>query len=149
MHIGITIYKSINIVAESLQYKMAMSTRRLQRQNIREDEYDDFKDNPRSVFGGDHNTAVNEPPQSIRQSYFTLDALINPTSPLARFLFLGGGGSSSNNINADNGMPSMNDFKAISYGLALEPMHIRNERIIMLFEAYTIFGALFFNAVCE
>ena len=128
-----------------------MSTRRLQRQNIREED-DDFKDNPRSVFGGDHhNTAANEPPQSIRQSYFTLDALTNPTSPLARFLFLGGGGGSgsNNNINADDGMPSMNDFKAIFYSMALEPMHIRNERIIMIFEAYTIFGALFFNAVCE
>ena len=58
-----------------------MSTRRLNRQHIREDnddsDSDDFKDNPRSLFGGNHNTtaATFQTPQSLRQSYFILDAL--------------------------------------------------------------------------
>jgi len=47
----------------------------------------------------------------------------------------------------DHNMPSMNKFDASFYALALEPSEIRNERIIMLFEAYTIFGALFMASV--
>jgi len=31
-------------------------------------------------------------------------------------------------------MPSMGSWNALWFALALEPMHIRNERIIMLFE---------------
>ena len=145
-----------------------MSTRRLQRQNIREED-DDFKNNPRSIFGGNHNTtaATFQTPQSLRQSYFTLDALSNPTSPLARFLFVGGDSSNNANDNQDGGrershrrlswfqskedddksMQSLHDINSLWFSLTLEPMKIRNERIIMLFEAYTIFGTLFFNAV--
>lgn len=150
-----------------------MSTRRLNRQHIREDnddsDSDDFKDNPRSLFGGNHNTtaATFQTPQSLRQSYFILDALSNPTSSLARFLFVGGD-SSNNDSNKQDGdtrshrrmswfqskedndnssMQSLHDINSLWYALLLEPMKIRNERIIMLFEAYTIFGTLFFNAV--
>mmetsp|Transcript_20613 Transcript_20613/g.37552 ORF Transcript_20613/g.37552 Transcript_20613/m.37552 type:complete len:324 (+) Transcript_20613:79-1050(+) len=45
-------------------------------------------------------------------------------------------------------MTSMGMYSSTSfYALALEPMDIRNERIIMLFEAYAIFGALFMGAI--
>ena len=40
--------------------------------------------------------------------------------------------NTNDNINDD--MPSMGSWNAIWFALALEPMHIRNERIIMLFE---------------
>lgn len=40
-------------------------------------------------------------------------------------------------------MRSMRTSLAWFYSLALEPMSVRSERIIMLSEAYAIFGALF------
>ena len=43
----------------------------------------------------------------------------------------------------NNDLKRMGEWDAQWYALALEPTAIRNERIIMLFEAYAIFGALF------
>eukprot|EP00571_Detonula_confervacea_P008913 CAMPEP_0172327030 /NCGR_PEP_ID=MMETSP1058-20130122/58385_1 /TAXON_ID=83371 /ORGANISM="Detonula confervacea, Strain CCMP 353" /LENGTH=70 /DNA_ID=CAMNT_0013043961 /DNA_START=33 /DNA_END=242 /DNA_ORIENTATION=- len=39
----------------------------------------------------------------------------------------------------------MGSVRSWFYPLALEPMEVRRERIIMLAEAYAIFGALFLN----
>ena len=44
-------------------------------------------------------------------------------------------------------MPSMRDSDALWLALCLQPMNIRNELIIQLFEAIAIFAALFLNGV--
>mmetsp|Transcript_19309 Transcript_19309/g.41922 ORF Transcript_19309/g.41922 Transcript_19309/m.41922 type:complete len:409 (-) Transcript_19309:184-1410(-) len=108
-------------------------------------EEDDDRDRPRL-------------PQSLKQSYAILDALSDKDSKLARFLFVGKNGWESrhdtaqndgvcNNNSDDETMSSMGDSHAFFLALALEPTDIRNERIIQLFQAYAIFGALFMNGV--
>lgn len=99
------------------------------------------------------------PTQSLKQSSVFLDKLSDGNSDLAKFLFVGKDGwepsqqhgdnadeDITDNINEDE-MHSMGNTKAGLFALALEPMHIRNERIIQLFEAFAIFGALFVNVV--
>lgn len=75
-------------------------------------------------------------------------ALSEPNSELARFLLkntpndeVGEEGSGRRKCAAT----SMGTNRAWYYSLALEPMEVRRERIIMLAEAYAIFGALFLN----
>ncbi|KAL7552684.1 hypothetical protein ACHAWF_015913 [Thalassiosira exigua] len=137
---------------------MVVSTRHLHRKNLRRAgdalEYDDHDAN-------DHGPSPRHPritPQSLTQSSAVLEALSDANSKLARFLFIGGGAAAGQEESSwfssfrrgddgDDEMPSMGDVEAQCYALALEPMEIRNERIIMLFEGYAIFGALFMGAI--
>lgn len=107
--------------------------------------------------------ANDQRPQSRKQSCFLLDELSDKNSDLAKFLFIGTDGweasqrddtsdgdndeSKTNNNSEDEIMPSVGRNDTCFFALALEPMHIRNERIIQTFEAYAIFGALFMNCV--
>ena len=63
---------------------------------------------------------------------------------LRRFLFMGD--NNDNNGGDDDGddcaVVSMNKFDAIWYTLNLEPTEVQNERCIMIFECFSIFGAL-------
>lgn len=106
--------------------------------------------------------AKDQRPQSRKQSCAFLDELSDKNSALAKFLFIGTDGweasqrddtsdgdndeSKTNNNNEDE-MPSVGRNDTGFIALTLEPMHIRNARIIQIFEAYTIFGALFMNCV--
>ena len=123
---------------------MAVSTRHLHRQNLREasNENDDtFKEEgPHS--GVNHHWQP--PPQWLMQSHAVLDALSDENSELARFLFVRRGGNKEgndggsswfsrfcHNISAGNSsddveMPSMGMYTNWC-ALSLEPMKIRNE----------------------
>ncbi|KAL9182679.1 hypothetical protein ACHAXT_013331 [Thalassiosira profunda] len=86
------------------------------------------------------------------QSTAVMAALADEDSQLARFLFLGAGSgndardtSSGRPSNHDDDMPRMGTLEVASLALALEPMEARSVRIVQLFEAYAIFGALFMN----
>mmetsp|Transcript_19924 Transcript_19924/g.30780 ORF Transcript_19924/g.30780 Transcript_19924/m.30780 type:complete len:372 (-) Transcript_19924:264-1379(-) len=118
---------------------MSVATRQLHRKNLR-------RASEKSDDGG--LTAQNHliAPQAFNRSSAVLEALSDENSKLGRFLFLGGGDSFQEDGD-DDIMPSMNELEAKCYALALEPMEIRNERIIQLFEAYAIFGALFMAAI--
>ena len=59
---------------------------------------------------------------------------------IAKFLFGG------DNDTTDD-MPSMRDSDALWLALVMQPLNIRNELIIQLFEALAIFAALFLNGV--
>ncbi|KAL9185139.1 hypothetical protein ACHAXT_002916 [Thalassiosira profunda] len=56
---------------------------------------------------------------------------------LNRFLF----------ANGDDDCRSMGTMKSALYSLVVEAPEVRNERLIMAFEAFSIFGALFLNGV--
>jgi len=132
---------------------------------------DDLDHQPRGLTHHPQSTPA-QSPSRFKRSSAVFEALSDVNSKLARFLFLGGsaaaaedddeggltawfmsfrhrGGNHGNgNGNDDEDeMPSMSDARAVCYAMALEPMEIRNERVIQLFEAYAIFGALFMNAV--
>mmetsp|Transcript_9181 Transcript_9181/g.19827 ORF Transcript_9181/g.19827 Transcript_9181/m.19827 type:complete len:438 (-) Transcript_9181:181-1494(-) len=133
---------------------------------------DDLDHQPRGLTHHPQSTPPAQSPSRFKRSSAVFEALSDVNSKLARFLFLGGsaaaaedddeggltawfmsfrhrGGNHGNgNGNDDEDeMPSMSDARAVCYAMALEPMEIRNERVIQLFEAYAIFGALFMNAV--
>ena len=137
---------------------MAVSTRHLHHHNLRQSGDNDVFDEenqarPRVVHSSPHDT--------LKQSSAVLDALSDMNSDLARFLFVNRGQSYQqraedsaesrgarrvswfwfNNFttgeddeDGDDDMPGMNNMDAFSFALALEPMKIRNERVIMLFE---------------
>mmetsp|Transcript_22229 Transcript_22229/g.53859 ORF Transcript_22229/g.53859 Transcript_22229/m.53859 type:complete len:434 (-) Transcript_22229:338-1639(-) len=109
------------------------------------------------------------PGPARRKSSILVDALSDPNSELARFLLansdkqddeergffdgffnnpLESTFKSFRNIGRrmtadDNVIRSQKTSKSWFYSLALEPMEVRKDRIIMLAEAYAIFGALF------
>ncbi|KAL7540282.1 hypothetical protein ACHAXR_009998 [Thalassiosira sp. AJA248-18] len=89
-------------------------------------------------------------PRSLMQSHTVFgDHLSDVNSELARFLFVGRDCTQEEN-NSDNEveeLPSMGTFNVLWFTLALEPIKNRNERIIMIFEAFAIFGTLFMNGV--
>ena len=140
---------------------MAMSTRRLHHHNLQQDnisnyDSDDLKDNeqqhqPRTVLG--NYKPPNNKTSNMKESHAVLDALSDGNSQLAKFLFVGTNNNKeepqdsdnerrrkrrvswfTNDTNLKEDMPSMGSWNALWFALALEPMHIRNERIIMLFE---------------
>ena len=104
-------------------------------------------------------SGVASAPATNRFLLVVIDALSDTNSELARFLFMQQSipVDKKNTMwkslrtlenfavrNEDNGdMQSMRTSLAWFYSLALEPMSVRSERIIMLSEAYAIFGALF------
>jgi len=141
-----------------------MSTRRLHHHNLQQDnisnyDSDDLKENeqqhqPRTVLG--NYKPPNNKTSNMKESHAVLDALSDDNSQLAKFLFVG---CSNNNKEEsqdsdnddirrrkrraswfntkeedDTNIKSMGSWNALWFALALEPMHIRNERIIMLFE---------------
>lgn len=119
---------------------MVVSARHLHRRSLRDaGERDDAA--ARSPLGATRRRQSQ--PQSTGQSSSVLGALSDENSKLSRFLFIGGGGEETRS----DDMPSMRMWDAAFMALALEPLEIRNERIIMLFEAYAIFGALLLNGV--
>lgn len=102
------------------------------------------------------------PPRPMKQSTAVLDALSDVNSDLARFLFVGAGRGGEQDGSPDDmergrrlswfrslrhtsnaprdeaegrhSMLGMKTMDAHSYALALEPLQVRNERAIMLFE---------------
>ena len=91
----------------------------------------------------------------MKESHAVLDALSDGNSQLAKFLFVGSSNNKeakdnddgddqrrrkrrlswfTTNDNDDTNIKSMGSWNALWFALALEPMYIRNERIIMLFE---------------
>lgn len=118
---------------------MAISTRHLHRRNLREG-----GEGPTSPTGTETEAEARSPTSPnhqspVQESTAVLDGLSNGGSKLASFLFVGDEGD-------NNDLKRMGEWDAQWYALALEPTAIRNERIIMLFEAYAIFGALFMSA---
>ena len=140
----------------------------LQQDNISNYDSDDLKDNeqqhqPRTVLG--NYKPPNNKTSNMKESHAVLDALSDGNSQLAKFLFVGSNNKEEaqdgdiddnqrrrrrrvswfntndndddTNINNDS-MPSMGSWNALWFALALEPMHIRNERIIMLFEVCSL-----------
>lgn len=63
---------------------------------------------------------------------------------ISKFLFLEKKNDST--VVDERNMKSIRSTDACWFALSLMPMEVRNERVIMVFEAYTIFGALFFAA---
>ena len=144
-----------------------MSTRRLHHHNLQDnigksyDNNDDVKDDqqqqPRTVLGNfrQQNT-INV--SNMKESHAVLDALSDGNSQLAKFLFVGSNNKESQdggddddkrrrkrrlswfttNDEENEDLPSMGSWNALWFALALEPMHIRNERIIMLFEVCSL-----------
>lgn len=129
---------------------VAASARHMHQKHLRgaSRENDDplFQEKPRSISGGGSCLLHDQPtpPNSLSHSTAVLTALEDSDSELARFLLC-----DNNNNNGDGGkkMQSIGSINAAFYTLALEPLEIRNERVIMLFESYALFGALFMNAV--
>ena len=146
---------------------MAMSTRRLHHHNLQDydNNDDDFKDDDqhqqRTVLG--NYKPPNNKISNMKESHAVLDALSDGNSQLAKFLFVGSSNNkeepqnSNNNDNQrrrkrrvswfstnaindgnDTNIKSMGSWNALWFALALEPMHIRNERIIMLFEVCSL-----------
>ena len=132
---------------------MAVATRHLHRRNQRgtgEDGRDDFRDDPVAA----RRRRPSQPSLRIAQSSAVLDALSDDSSELARFLRVGDGDDDDGGDNS--GAPSswwsrlrrrdatsLGSWEAGFLALALEPLKVRNERTVMLFEAHAIFGALF------
>ena len=129
------------------------------------DHLDDVKeDQPvgRSIFGRGGKTGRIRKSSSFGDSGFTksdttLKALSDPDSELARFLLTDRGDNMDwrsmrriENRAAIFGKESsmvkgMKSNLAWFYSMSLEPLDVRKERIIMLSEAYAIFGALFLS----
>lgn len=118
-------------------------------------EDDDKHRKGRRVFGGRKRAGSNAH-RRLSRSETVIDALEDTNSELARFLFLEQNTPVDNRIiwkslrsienfavGNNEDMRSMRTSLAWFYSLALEPMSVRSERIIMLSEAYAIFGALF------
>mmetsp|Transcript_5317 Transcript_5317/g.12065 ORF Transcript_5317/g.12065 Transcript_5317/m.12065 type:complete len:409 (-) Transcript_5317:320-1546(-) len=134
---------------------MATSTRRLLHRNVRaahtSSETDDFREEPHSLDANRRQQQPSPPSTTV------LDALSDEDSEyseLARFLLVGkrhDAGwfecfrrSGDDGDDSTNGkIRSMGKCNSDAYSLALEPIEIRSERIIMLAEAYAIFGGLF------
>lgn len=127
---------------------MAVSTRRIHHRNIvaASEGGED-----RSIGG--YNINIRQPPSahnSMAHSTVVLDALSNEDSELARFLLIDNSncedGWSSNNINNNNNdnhsMKSIGLINTTGYTMALEPLEIRRERVIMLGESYSIVSFL-------
>lgn len=108
---------------------MAVSTRHLHRKHIRNQRQRESAAAARDGFRGEqHHT---DAPKD--------DILEERSAKIAKFLFNGDG--------LQDDMPSMRDSDALWLALCLQPMNIRNELIIQLFEAIAIFAALFLNGV--
>ena len=71
-----------------------------------------------------------------------IDVTPEKNSKIAKFLFDGDEDTTSN-----DDMPSIRDSDALWLALVMQPLNIRNELIIQLFEALAIFAALFLNGV--
>jgi len=132
---------------------VASSSRHMHQQNLRggstgKEDGDNFQDEPRSALGGGggskhRRNQQRPPPASLRtsnQSTAVLEALSDEDSQLAKFLFCDGidnkNGSNNGGGADDTEAKSMGTINAGWYTLALEPLEVRNERIIMIFEAY-------------
>ena len=137
---------------------MAMSTRRLLRANngagiTSGDETDTFEAEPRSLGGGYRRPQ----PQSTVVSQVVSGALTSDDSEyseLAHFLFMGkkkdGWFAARFRRSADDGddngdgdgdtqqMKRLGKHNSHAYALALEPIEVRSEKIIMLAEAYAM-----------
>ena len=113
--------------------KMAVSARHLHRKNIRNQRKRQSGDAADDSFREDgmHTTPD---AQSSDEDIITSEK----NSKIARFLFDG---------DTEDDMPSMRDSDALWLALVMQPMNIRNELIIQLFEALAIFAALFLNGV--
>ena len=114
---------------------MAVSTRHLHRQRLREateNETDDVHNIiARSPLGGGGGHAHGAMPNNIKKSTAVMDALSDENSELSKFLF------------ANGEMKRLNMMQSATYSLSLEPLAIRSEKAIQSAEAITIFGALF------
>ncbi|KAL7545274.1 hypothetical protein ACHAWF_008621 [Thalassiosira exigua] len=78
-----------------------------------------------------------------------LSALMDKNPILARFLFLDKDGTINGDEeyghNEGENLRQMLSIASIFLALALEPTEVRNNWIIMLYEAYSVSGALFLN----
>ena len=109
---------------------MAVSTRHLHRKHIRNQRQRESAAAARDGFRGEqHHTDASKD-----------DILEERSAKIAKFLFNGDGQD-------QDYMPSMRDSDALWLALCLQPLNIRNELIIQLFEAIAIFAALFLNGV--
>jgi hypothetical protein len=113
-------------------------------------------DRPRERQNTRHHYNMQHQPHSKPMRHMstgTLSALADPKSELARFLLIQDNKTIQNITNeegsADDGTTtshaSIHSRKSSFYSLALEPMEVRRERIVMMSEAYAIFGALFLS----
>ena len=117
---------------------MSSTTRHAARGNLRRAENDEEAGRPsmegRAPFRRPSLRSLKQsrPTRTLKRSDTVLAALSDPESELTKFL------------KADEAS-SLGTNRAWFYSLALEPMEIRKERIIIMAEAYAIFGALFLN----
>ncbi len=71
---------------------------------------------------------------SGRSSTWCHDALSDPNSELSKFLFMSATDGDGGSVDPNN-MPRIGSNIAWTYCLSLEPRKVRNERIVMMFEA--------------
>lgn len=87
--------------------------------------------------------------EGFTKSDTTLKALSDPNSELAQFLLIDQNEQDLQLVDRAAGKSSMvrgmRSNRVWFYSMSLEPMEVRKERIIMLSEAYAIFGALFLS----
>ena len=92
--------------------------------------------------------------EGFTKSDTTLKALSDPKSELARFLLTDQNEQDLQLVDRATGtvfdressmVRGMRSNRVWFYSMSLEPMEVRKERIIMLSEAYAIFGALFLS----
>ena len=124
---------------------MSVSTRRIHHRNI----LAASEGGENRSFGGYNTPSVAHNRRPIAHSTVVLDALNDEDSELARFLLIdnsiceneqdGMNEWSSNNINSNNkDNRCMGLLNTTGYSMALEPLEIRRERVIMLGESYSI-----------
>lgn len=163
-------WASITTMSATTRHRMRRTLREAEAAGIRDN--DDYEDNERSRgLSRPSRVSVGKAPQQQRltmQSSAVLQALSDAESELARFLFIGADRGSGQNENGSSpwfmsfrrysnqddarygdkdDMPAIGKMRTYFYALALEPVEVRNERLIMMFEAISIFGALFMGAV--
>lgn len=132
---------------------IASSSHRLRQKHLRRrasssgEQGDGVQDAARSASGGGARPQDRPPttsPGPSHESAAFQTALEDPDSELARFLLCDDDGATGDG--SERAMRGIGSMRATFYALALEPVEVRNERAIMIFEAYAIFGALFAGA---
>lgn len=83
-------------------------------------------------------TIIHAAPSNLRSSNSILQALSDENSQLAKFLFIG--------CESPDDIEPINSMNALWYRLALEPLEIRNNRVLIFFECITIFGLFFISS---
>ena len=87
------------------------------------------------LLSGDNN----ERDIAINRSNSCLDALADPNSELSRFLFI----PTTQQRNDRETNTKLNSLLSWSYAFPLSDSTVQSNRIVMIFEAYTLFSALF------